>query len=130
MRLVVVEPSVFMNDWLSAIQLLAQEDAPGGRPEGGGLLMLLFPMLAIGFLWYFMVLRPQRREQARRDDLLGALKKNDRVVTIGGIIGTVANLSADNKEVTLKVDDNTRIRLLRSSIQTVLKDEEGGESAK
>jgi preprotein translocase subunit YajC len=52
--------------------------------------------------------------------MLSALKKNDRVVTIGGMIGTVANITPDGQEVTLKVDDNTRIRMIRSSIQRVL----------
>jgi preprotein translocase subunit YajC len=91
---------------------------------------LLFPLVAIGVLWYFMLLRPQQRERQKREALLGMLKKNDRVVTIGGIIGTVANLSQDGKEVTLKVDDNTRLRMLRSSIQTVLSAESTEEESK
>ena len=62
------------------------------------------------------------------DDLLKSLKKNDRVVTIGGIIGTVANVTPDGKEVTLKVDDNTRLKMLRSSIQTVLRDDEPADT--
>ncbi|MEM1062489.1 MAG: preprotein translocase subunit YajC, partial [Planctomycetota bacterium] len=59
-------------------------------------------------------------EQKRRDAMLKALKKNDRVLTSGGMIGTVANLSADGKEVTVKFGENTRIPFLRSSIQSVL----------
>ena len=90
----------------------------------------VFPMVVIGFLWYFLLFRPQRREQQRRQDVLKALKKNDRVVTIGGIIGTIASVSQDGQDVTLKVDDNTRIRMLRSSIQGPYKEEkeEGGSS--
>lgn len=94
------------------------------------MLALLFPLLAIGVLWYFLLLRPQRREQAKREELLQALKKNDRVVTIGGMIGTIANMSQDGKEVTLKIDDNTRVRMRRSSIHEVIRDEEVDDSSK
>ena len=56
------------------------------------------------------------------------MKKNDRVVTAGGIIGSVANISVDGKEITLKVDDNTRIKFLRSSITQVLGEESKDEN--
>lgn len=107
--------------------ILAQGEKP---PVQDPLIPFLIPLVAVGVLWWFMLIRPQRREQAKRDELLKQLKKNDKVVTIGGIIGTVANLSSDGTEITLKVDDNTRIRMLRSSIQTVLTDETKEEPPK
>jgi preprotein translocase subunit YajC len=124
---------MFDSMWLLPLLGEAEGGGGGGAAQpgpGGGLTALLFPMAAIAVFWYFLLLRPQKREQAKRDNLLKELKKNDRVVTIGGIIGTVANLTPDGKEVTLKVDDNTRLRMLRSSIQTVLRDESEGEAAK
>ncbi len=117
-----------MFDWMWVMPLLGE--AEGGGGQGGGFGALLFPMVAIAVLWYFLLLRPQKRDKSKRDQLLKELKKNDRVVTIGGIIGTVANLSPDGKEVTVKVDDNAKLRMLRSSIQTVLKDEGEAEAAK
>lgn len=117
-----------MNHFLLEFVLLAQAADNGG--DGGQvgirdvLANPLFLIIILFALFYFLIIRPQRREQARRQEMLGALKKNDRVVTIGGIIGSVANLSQDGKEVTVKVDDNTRLKMLRSSIQNVLKDEE------
>ena len=72
--------------------------------------------------YYFVVIRGNRRERGSRDDMLSSLKKNDRVVTIGGIIGTVAATSANGKEVTLKIDDNSRMKVLRSAIQGPLRD--------
>jgi len=114
-------------DAMAQFVLLAQQaadkvaDQPARDPGGAGSLFpMLFPMVAIFVLFYFMMLRPQRREQKQRELMLAALKKDDKVVTIGGIMGTVANLSDDGKEVTVKVDDNTRIRFLRSAIQTVV----------
>jgi preprotein translocase subunit YajC len=112
-----------------AEMLLFAADNPPPAPPQAQWTALLFPAVAIGLLWYFLLLRPQKREQARRDQLLSALKKNDRVVTIGGIVGTVANLSQDGKEVTLKVDDNTRIRFLRSSIQSVVSPEQTDDAS-
>lgn len=114
-------------DWL----ILAQAD--GAAPAAGGeqppFWTFILPYLPIILLFYFLMIRPQRQEQAKRDKLLSAMKKNDRVVTSAGIIGTVANISADGKEITLRVDDNTRIRFLRSSITHVLGEETPPDAA-
>ena len=117
-----------MFDWLFLDGLIAQADKAPQNPPGFG--ALVPPMLAMIFLFYFLILRPQRRDQRKRDEMLQTLKKNDRVVTIGGMIGTVANITPDGKEITLKVDDNTRIKFLRSSIQSVLTDTTEDDSAK
>ena len=96
--------------------LIAQEEQP---PSPWGMMM---PMILIAVFFYFIVLRPQASERRKHQEMLKSLKKNDRVVTAGGIIGTVANIGSDGEEVTLKVDDNTRIRFRRSSISSVLAD--------
>ncbi len=105
--------------------LIAQTTQPTTAPTGGGggaglfespiLLLLMF-----GLIFYFLLIRPQGREKKRRQEMLGGLKKNDRVVTIGGIIGTVTSVRDD--EVTLKVDEssNTKITFSRSAIQRVM----------
>ncbi|MBI3861554.1 MAG: preprotein translocase subunit YajC [Planctomycetia bacterium] len=87
------------------------------------------PLILIAVVFYFLLLKPQRREQAARDAMLAALKKNDKVQTVGGILGTVANISDDGTEVTLKVDDNTRIKFTRGSIQRVVTAEKDGDKA-
>ena len=111
----------------SRAALFAQEAANGGGGEAaptGNLLNMLLPFAAIFALFYFLLIRPQRREQARRQAMLGAVKKNDRVLTAGGIYGVVANLNRDADEVTVKVDEatNTKLRLTLSSIARVLGD--------
>jgi len=91
---------------------------------GGNIFSVMWPvMIAIFVLYYFIVIRGNRRERAKREELLSSLKKNDRVVTIGGIIGTVASTSQDGREVTLKIDDNARMKVLRTAIQGPLKEE-------
>lgn len=94
-------------DFLSAGMLLA--DAEGAAPAPS-LPSLLMPMVLIVFVWYFLILRPQGRERKARELQLANLKRNDRVVTYSGIIGTITGFSDDNKEVTLRVDDNVKLR--------------------
>ena len=111
----IVRVTVLVNDPLVPV-IVAAGDAPEQNPLIP-MFMLFAPILV---LYFFIVLKPQRKEQKARQSMLSALKKNDRVLTIGGIIGTVSNISADGEEVTLRVDDNAKIRFTRSSIQKVL----------
>jgi preprotein translocase subunit YajC len=90
--------------------LLAQ-----AAPDIGG---MMFPLL-LGFaLVYFMIIRPQKREQDEREQMHAALKKNDRVLTTGGIIGTIFAIKDD--EITLKVDDKVKIKFAKTAIIKVL----------
>ena len=101
------------------VQDKAQDQAPGGLD---GLLRNPLPLLLILVaMFIFMVFLPQqRRERKQREALMTNLKKNDEVLTSGGIIGVVAGIKEEAGEVTLKVDDNTRIRVLKSSIVKIL----------
>ncbi len=114
---------------LSDLVMLAQAEAVPAAADGpenntGSPFAQLIPMVGIGVLFYFIVMRPQMKAQKdkrkQHEDLISNLKKNDKVVTIGGILGTVAEVTEDR--VTLKTDDNTRIRFTRSSIQEVTSD--------
>jgi preprotein translocase subunit YajC len=107
-------------NWQVAGWLLAAGGDDKPQPQGGGEFMMFLPLIAIAVFFYFFVYRHQRREQDTHKAMLAALKKNDKVQTIGGIIGSVANISPDGQEVTLKVDDNTRIKFVRSAIQKVV----------
>jgi preprotein translocase subunit YajC len=115
------------DDFESWLMLAQGQGAPAQGPEQ--FWMMIIPWLPIILLFFLLIILPQRREQKKREQMLGAVKKNDRVVTAGGIIGSVANISADGKEITLKVDDNTRIKFLRSSISQVLGEESKDEPA-
>ena len=86
-----------MSFWDVLAVLAANEQAPAGGGNNGPLIPygLLLPLVAVFILYQFVVVRPQRREQAKRDEIIKSLKKNDPVVTIGGIIGTVVSVSED-----------------------------------
>jgi preprotein translocase subunit YajC len=87
--------------------------------------MFANPLLIFGavmLMLYVFLLSPEKRKQTELNKKTAALKKNDRIVTTGGILGTVVSVSSDSNEVTLRVDDNTntRIRVLKSAIGNVL----------
>jgi len=112
--------------WLSSL-LFAQD-------KGGGFLgsLDMLPAFVLIFvLLYFMILRPQKREKQTRLDMLNNLKKNDRVITAGGIYGVVTNVRTDNDEVTIKVDEatNSKLRLTLSSISRVVSAESSAEKS-
>lgn len=94
------------------------------RPQPGGLELLLtyLPMLLIVLVAWLLLYRPERERQRRQQELLAALKKNDRVVTAAGIYGIVANVDRENDRVTLKVDEaaNMKITVTMSSISKVI----------
>ncbi len=94
-----------MNSLLANLCLLAEEPASGAANQPG-MEGMFIPLMLMAVVFYFLILRPQTKER----------KKNDRVITAGGIIGTVANVSPDSNEITIKIDDNTRIRVLKSHV--------------
>jgi len=86
------------------------------KPFGSGLEPLLL-MGTVFFMFYFIVLRPHKRRQEReRQEQLNLLNKNDRVITTAGIYGTIVSVSDKEDEVTVKVDDNTRLKMMKASI--------------
>lgn len=76
---------------------------------------------AIILIFYFLIIRPQKKREKETKDMLNALKKGDKVVSIGGIHGTV--ISVKENTVVVKVDDNARIEFTKSAISQVLNKE-------
>jgi preprotein translocase subunit YajC len=91
--------------------------AGGGAEGGGNALMSFLPFLLIIAIFYFLIIRPQSKKRKETEKMLSALKKGDRVVTIGGVHGTIQ--SVRDTTVILKVDDNVKLEFLRSAISTV-----------
>jgi len=85
--------------------------------QGQGALLNLMPIILIFIVFYFLLIRPQKKAQEEHKKMLSQLKKNDEVTTSGGIFGTIANVKDDT--VTLKVDDNVKIEVLKTSIGTI-----------
>jgi preprotein translocase subunit YajC len=109
----------------------AKQSPTGTGPDGtggGGMGSMFFVMILIFGVFYLHLIRPQQKKekerQKKRLDMINALKKNDHVMTIGGIHGVVAQVGDD--EVTIKVDErnDVRIRVSRDAISRVVGDDE------
>ena len=85
---------------------------------GPGQMLSFLPLVLIFIIFYFLLIRPQQKKAKQHQEMLGKLKKNDEVMTSGGIYGKVISL-ADNV-VTLEVAPNVRIRVNRPQISTVI----------
>ncbi|MGE0267241.1 MAG: preprotein translocase subunit YajC [Candidatus Omnitrophota bacterium] len=79
----------------------------------------IIPYIIIFVIFYFLLIKPQKDKQKQQKDMIDNLKKNDRVVTVAGIHGTVALVK--DKTVIVRVDDNVKLEMDKESISTVLK---------
>ena len=113
---------LFAKNTVAGAALLAQEAAPAG---GGGFESLFssmaIPLMITFLLMYLLLMRPEQKKRKEMEARVAAIKKNDHVVTIGGIYGTVVGAQADSKFVTVRVDDSTgtKLKILRSAISHV-----------
>lgn len=90
--------------------------APQG--EGGGSMVSTLIMFgAIFAIFYFMIIRPQQKRAKERDRMLSEVKKGDKIITSGGIHGTVAGI--DEKTVLIDVGNNVKIKMERSAIGSI-----------
>lgn len=105
------------------VTLAWAQGAPGGGGGGTGILLSLVPFLLIFVVFYFLLILPQQRRQKKLREMLASLKKGDKVVTSGGIWGTVTNL--DKETVTLQIADATKIRVQREHIARLREQDEG-----
>ena len=93
--------------------------AAGGTAGGGFDIVQLAPLILIFVVFYFLLLRPQQKKAKEHRTMLSALRRGDRVVTGGGIIGTVSKVQND-EEVVLEIAEGVRVRVVRSTITSVL----------
>ena len=85
--------------------------------SAAGPLMNLMPIILIFVVFYFLLIRPQKKTQDAHKKMIAGLKKNDEVITAGGIHGTIVNVK--DHTVTLKVDDNVKVEVQKISISTM-----------
>jgi preprotein translocase subunit YajC len=110
------------------IEILAQSS--DGTSSGGSLLSLLFPLVLLGGVFYFLLLRPNRTRQRQQQSLLESLKVGDEVMTAGGIFGTLKDIDDEDDTVTVEIAPGTEVRMLRRAISQRMVDEpqeEGGD---
>ena len=103
-----------MNSFLLSLLMGAPQGGEGG---GASSLMSFLPLIAIVAIFYFLILRPQNKKQKDTQKMLAAVKKGDRVVTIGGIHGVIQ--SVRESTVIIKVDENVKLEFNRAAISSV-----------
>jgi preprotein translocase subunit YajC len=102
------------------VNLLAMA-SPGGGGEGGASSMLSFlPLVLIFIVFWFMIIRPQKKQQSQRKTMIGALKRGDQVVTSGGLFATVKDVKSDR--VVATIADGVKVEISKASINGVVEE--------
>lgn len=95
---------------------MASQPGTGGEPPSGG---FFFGWIAIMIaIFYVMIIRPQRRREKERQELMKNIKSGDRVLFSGGMLGIVSNVK--EKTFTIKIAEKTKIEVLRGAVTQVL----------
>ncbi len=91
--------------------------------DGGamGMVMQLAPLLLIFAVFYFLLIRPQQKKQKEHREMMAGLKRGDRVLTAGGIIGKIVTVKEGVDEVEVEISQNVRVSVLRGTITDILK---------
>lgn len=108
-------------------ELITTAFAQAAEPASKGNAPIWPMMIALFAIFYFFIIRPQSKKQKETQAMLATVEKGARVITIGGIIGTIVSIKQADKEkksdddiIVLKVGDNTKIEMIRSSISKVV----------
>ncbi|MCL2759953.1 MAG: preprotein translocase subunit YajC [Treponema sp.] len=102
------------------LPLLMGAPPPGadGAASGGNMFAQFLPFIAIILIFYLLIIRPQNKKRKETERMLSALKKGDKIVTIGGLYGTIQ--SVKETTVIIKADDNVKLEFLRSAISSIV----------
>lgn len=102
--------------------------AGGDGADGPSFLISMAPFILMFLIMYLLLIRPQQKRQRDQQHMLDDLQNGDKVVTQGGIIGTISGLKAD--VVTVRVADNVKLEVQRSSISRVMSSKKGAKELK
>jgi preprotein translocase subunit YajC len=104
------------------IEVLAQTNS---GQSGGSALSLLVPLLLMGVLFYFLLIRPQQRRARAQRDLISSVEVGDEIMTAGGILGTVTAIDDDDDLLSVEIAPNTVIRVVKRAVSQRFVEDEG-----
>ncbi|ALJ37169.1 preprotein translocase subunit YajC [Azospirillum brasilense] len=104
----------------------AQTAAPAAG--GADMIVQFLPLILIFVVFYFLLIRPQQKKMKEHKGMLESIRRGDRVVTGGGIIGTVTKVGPED-ELQVEIAENVRVRVMRSTVNLVLSKSEPAKSA-
>ena len=92
----------------------------GGAAAGGGVVMTMLPFILIFVIMWFLIIRPQRQQMKRHREMIDNIRRNDTIVTSGGLIGKVTKvIDGDTNELEVQLAEGVKVRLVRSMVQDV-----------
>ena len=100
------------------VELLAQES------QGGGSLVAFLPLLLMGVVFYFLLIRPQQRRTRAQRELLSSVQVGDEIVTTSGMFGTITAIDDETDVVTLEIAPGTSIRMVRAGVGRIVRDDD------
>ena len=103
--------------------------SPAYAQAGGGFggMESLLPLVLIFVVFYFLLIRPQQKKQKAHRAMLGELRRGDRVVTAGGVIGLITRVNSDS-EITVQIAEGVRVKVVRSMVSDVMAKTESRDS--
>lgn len=93
--------------------------AAGPAPQGGGMEMVIM-LLVFGFVFYFMIYRPQAKRVKEHKGLMSALSKGDEVLTQGGIVGKIIKVSDEKDFIVISIAEGTEVTVQKAAVNAVL----------
>ena len=109
--------------------LISEAWAQAGGAGGSDFLVQLFPLILIFVVFYFLLIRPQQAKVKAQREMLSGVKRGDRVVTGGGIIGLVTKVISDN-EIQVELAEGVRVRIIKQTITDIVARGESVRGAK
>ena len=113
-----------LSGLLHSTQLVLSAAGGGEMPPGGALVQFA-PLIVIFVIFYFLLIRPQQKKQQQHREMLQAIKRGDKIITTGGIYGTVE--SSDDKTLQLKIANQVKIKISRSAVAGLQQGEKSDE---
>lgn len=109
------KPAIMSNFLIPA----AYAQSAGGGGAGSSLMSFL-PFIGVFVIMYFLMIRPQQQKQKQLQNELKSLRRGDRIVTAGGVVGVVQRTKEESNEVEVEIAPNVRVMVMRETISTVL----------
>ena len=100
--------------------LISPAYAQAAAGDGGSSFTAFIPLVLIFVVFYFLMIRPQQKKMKDHKAMLDALRRGDRIVTNGGLVGLVTKVTADEREVQVEIADGVRVKIVRDMIASVL----------
>lgn len=116
-------PASFTQDWtltsMSSLFISSAQAADGGGLLSNPQVLQFAPMIFIFVVFYFLLIRPQQQRARKLRDEQGSLRRGDRIVTAGGIVGVVQATRDDSDEVDVEIAQGVRVKIVRSTITNI-----------